>query len=125
MNYLISQLSQKTGVTPDTIRYYGEIGLLNPERTPKGYRVFNDDDVKRLQLIALCKSFDFSLGEIEELIKTIDMSDKNSLLQILDTQITELENEVAFLQKKIPKLKEIYSKVSSGVCIFKSNELDR
>lgn len=40
----IGELSDRTGVSIRSLRYYEEKGVLQPERTPSGYRIFTDDD---------------------------------------------------------------------------------
>lgn len=53
----ISDLSRLTGVPVSTLRVWGEYGLLSPEFTPKGYRIYNEShvkqasDIKRLRTI--------------------------------------------------------------------------
>ncbi|MCA2380084.1 MerR family transcriptional regulator [Agrobacterium genomosp. 3 str. RTP8] len=43
----ISDLSRLTGVPISTLRVWGERGLLSPDFTPKGYRVYNESHVKQ------------------------------------------------------------------------------
>ncbi|RFS83938.1 MerR family transcriptional regulator [Actinomadura spongiicola] len=44
----IGELAKRTGVSVRALRYYEEKGLLWPDRTPGGYRVFADSDVHRV-----------------------------------------------------------------------------
>src|SRR3954471_8132306 len=41
----IGELARRTGVSERSLRYYEEQGLLEPERTPAGYRVYAESDV--------------------------------------------------------------------------------
>ena len=41
----IGELARRTGVRERSLRYYEEQGLLGPERTPAGYRVYAESDV--------------------------------------------------------------------------------
>ena len=41
----IGELAELTGVSERSLRYYEEQGLLSPERTPAGYRVYAESDV--------------------------------------------------------------------------------
>ena len=48
----VAELAAAVGVGSDTIRYYEKIGLLlQPERTPAGYRIYDPAVVDRLQFI--------------------------------------------------------------------------
>ena len=66
--YRISDVAERTGFTPATLRYYEQIGVLDaPDRTPAGYRVYDDRAVARLSFIARGKALGLSLDEITEL----------------------------------------------------------
>jgi DNA-binding transcriptional MerR regulator len=41
----IGELARRTGVSERSLRYYEEQGLLRPDRTPNGYRIFAESDV--------------------------------------------------------------------------------
>ncbi|MFC0673793.1 MerR family transcriptional regulator [Brachybacterium hainanense] len=50
----IGELSRRTGVSIRSLRYYEEQGLLQPERLPSGYRVYEEADglrVRRIQAL--------------------------------------------------------------------------
>ena len=50
MEYTIKQLSDLSGVTPRTLRWYDQLGLLRPGRlTDAGYRIYGPPEVDRLQ----------------------------------------------------------------------------
>ncbi len=67
--YLIGELARAAGVTPQTIRYYERMGLLErPSRTSSGYRLYGDDALGRLRFVRAAQSLGFSLREIRELI---------------------------------------------------------
>jgi DNA-binding transcriptional MerR regulator len=65
----IDQVAQRTGLTKRTLRYYEEIGLLDPPtRTEGGYRLYTAADVQRLERIK--RLLGFSLAEIREMVQT-------------------------------------------------------
>lgn len=52
MMYLISEFAEKSGVNKETIRYYENKKLLEePTRTDSGYRLYSDEDIKRVKFI--------------------------------------------------------------------------
>ena len=66
MLFQVKELAQRCDVPPDTIRHYARIGLLQPSRNPvNGYKLFSDNDTKRLSFIRRAKNLGFSLNEIE------------------------------------------------------------
>ena len=67
--YLISEVSDLTGLPTKTIRYYEDIKLIPPpERNESGYRTFSGEDIKRLKLIKKAKFLGISLDEIKKIV---------------------------------------------------------
>ena len=65
----IGQLSRRTGVPIDTVRYYEKQRLLPPPtRSASGYRHYEADDVLRLTFIRRAKALGFTLEEIRDLL---------------------------------------------------------
>lgn len=53
MHYTVRQVSALTGIAPDTLRAWERrYGVVTPARTDAGYRIYDDHDVERLQLMA-------------------------------------------------------------------------
>ncbi|MEP7203091.1 MAG: MerR family transcriptional regulator [Ilumatobacteraceae bacterium] len=66
--YKIKEVSERTGFSAATLRYYEEIGLLpQPIRTTAGYRIFDDHTLERLAFIARAKQLGCTLDEIADL----------------------------------------------------------
>ncbi len=66
----IGVLATRAGVSVRTLRYYDEIGLLEPGRhTAAGYRLYGAGDVARLQQIRSLQGIGFSLDEIQNLLR--------------------------------------------------------
>ena len=69
MEYTIKQLSDLSGVTPRTLRWYDQLGLLRPGRlTDAGYRIYGPPEVDRLQEILFYRELDFSREDIRRLL---------------------------------------------------------
>ena len=67
----IGQVAERVGVTPRTIRYYEEIGLLPGGGRQKGaHRLYDDADVERLgELTRLRDLLNLTLDELKELVE--------------------------------------------------------
>jgi MerR family transcriptional regulator, repressor of the yfmOP operon len=67
----IQEVADRVGLTARSIRYYEEVGLLEPAARSEGaYRLYDPDDVARLQFIkGLRDDAGFSLGEIRQLLE--------------------------------------------------------
>ncbi|MER3453368.1 MAG: MerR family DNA-binding transcriptional regulator [Acidimicrobiia bacterium] len=49
--YVISVAARLAGVHPQTLRVYERKGLIHPERTPGGTRLYSDEDIARVRRI--------------------------------------------------------------------------
>ncbi len=69
MAYTVKQLADLSGVSPRTLRYYDEIGLLKPaEINLAGYRLYQQREVDRLQQILVYRSMGLPLKEIQQIL---------------------------------------------------------
>jgi DNA-binding transcriptional MerR regulator len=67
---LIGDIARQADVTPSTIRYYEEIGLLTaPPRSDAGYRRYSAATLEELEFIKKGQGLGFSLEEIGEVLK--------------------------------------------------------
>jgi len=65
----IGELGARLGLSTATLRYYESLGLLGePDRSPRGYRLFSGDDEERVRFILRAKALDLSLDEIRSLL---------------------------------------------------------
>jgi len=109
--YTIGQMAQLADINIQTIRFYERKGILpKPDRKPSGYRLFSEDDVKRLNFILLSKSHGFSLQEIKELLD-LRIDSKSSCdevrilaekkIKVMDTKINELQSMKGALEQLV------------------------
>src|SRR5262245_26710606 len=65
MAFTVGELARLTGITVRALHHYDEIGLVVPsQRTPAGYRLYDDADVIRLQQVLLFRELGLPLDEI-------------------------------------------------------------
>lgn len=68
----IREAAERSGVSAATIRYYEQIGLLRePRRTPAGYRVFDEHDVRLLVFLRKARELGYSLDDCRELLELV------------------------------------------------------
>ena len=110
--YSITELCREFDVTPRTLRFYEQKGLLHPDR--RGWtRLFSYRDRARLQLILRGKKVGFSLEEIKEMLDLYNLRDGQltqlrvsstkfrERLEALRKQRVELEDAISDLEKTI------------------------
>ena len=64
----VNELSKRTGINLETIRYYEKQGILpEPRRQANGYRSYDEESVAQLMFIKNCRRLGFSLEDIKQL----------------------------------------------------------
>ena len=109
--YKIGEIAEKTGLTLRTIRYYHELGLIQPVKRSSGnYRLYDYKSVAILKLISNLKKLDFSLDEIKEMLLNQE-EDQNIYLKTINRTKKILIKE----KKKVAKKLEYYQKLSDDL----------
>ena len=102
--YSIQDLAREFAVTPRTLRFYEEKGLLRPNRRGRN-RVYSAADRARLILILRGKRLGFALEESAELIEMYDPTSSNQhQLQALLNKIRDQKVRVEIQQREIGTL---------------------
>jgi DNA-binding transcriptional MerR regulator len=115
--YQIGQLANLVDMSPRTIRYYEEIGLLNSvKRIEGGKRVYTDKDVQRLKFITRLKHLGLTLSEMSELedIYQIHRTNKKvlpRLLELLGNNALKIDERINHLIKLKADILEYQKKI--------------
>jgi MerR family copper efflux transcriptional regulator len=64
----VSHAARRSGLPAKTIRYYEEIGLIQPDRAANGYRDYTADDIHRLAFLKRARGLGFSIEECRQLM---------------------------------------------------------
>lgn len=64
----ISEVGKRSGLPPKTIRFYDDIGLIQPKRDTNGYRIFSEADLHRLAFLRRARALGFSVQECRQLL---------------------------------------------------------
>ena len=98
MEYSIRELANLSGVTPRTLRWYDQIGLLKPSRVSEsGYRFYGPAEVNRLQDILLYRALGVELAKI----KTCLDDPSYDRLAVLRNHLSALTQEQLRLERLI------------------------
>ena len=107
--FTVKQLSRMAGVTPRTLHYYDEIGLLKPSRVgANGYRYYGEEALLRLQQILLYRELDMPLEDIKQVMGRRDFDVLGALedhKQELGKRILRLERLITTVDDTIDHLK--------------------
>ena len=97
----IKEMSELTGVSARTLRYYDEIGLFHPNgRSEAGYRLYDEKELEVLRQILYFRELDIPLRIIKEIIENPAL-DRKSILQ---TQKKMLMSEKERLERLIESI---------------------
>ena len=97
--------------TLDTLRYYNEIQLFNPEyiNPSNNYRYYSEKQVQELLYIMDLKDCGFNLDEIKAIIKITDAKEMKRLFAEKEAELLEQSKKISLTLKKI-KAKSILIK---------------
>ncbi len=112
MEYTVQKLSRLAGVSPRTLRYYDQIGLLKPARiSSSGYRIYGREQVDRLQQILLYREMGVDLEQIKAMLSEPCFDGLKALKehhckllmrrQQLDSLIANVEKTIAMTEGRI------------------------
>ena len=95
----VAQVSRLTGISVRTLHHYDAIGLLKPAKiTESGYRLYDEEALKRLQSILLLRQLQFPLKEIQRILDSPGFDPMDALTQqieLLEMQRDHLDGLIA------------------------------
>lgn len=118
----IGELAQRSGTTAKTLRFYEQAGLLpEPERTPAGYRVYDESVVDRLRFVKAAQAAGLSLAEIREIIAAREHGGPpcGHAAALLDAHAVDLDQRIAeliTLREEVQRLRTRARTLDPGQC---------
>ena len=110
--YTISDLAREFDLTTRAMRFYEDMGLLQPQRTGPGgrTRLYSPRDRARLKLTLRAKRLGLSLSEAREIIDMYDsprdtVPQLRKFLDVLGQHRLQLEEQMADLQATLEEVK--------------------
>ena len=113
--FMISVAAELADMHPQTLRMYEARGLIEPQRSPKGTRLYSQDDVERLRRIQeMTTELGMNLAGVE---RVFELEDKLGRLQ---RKVNALEQRAATLQQEIERLEEIRRSVKAEIVRYEA-----
>ena len=108
--YMISVAAELVGMHPQTLRLYEAKGLVSPDRTPGGTRLYSDADLDRLRLIQrLTTELGLNLAGVEQVLR---LEDELRRMQLRMARIErELREEIAEVHRSYKRELVVYEPV--------------
>ena len=109
--YMISAVSQRYDLHPQTLRLYEKNGLLRPSRTEGNTRLYSDEDLERLEVVLnLTRNLGVNLAGVEVVL---NMRDKMARMQ------EEMNSFLSFLLEQIQQSGVSKSEVRKAAALAK------
>ena len=104
--YTTGEMAKLFNVSVRTVQFYDTKGILHPsDLTEGGRRLYNDDDIRKFQLIRTLKAIGLSLNSIQNVLES-EFSGK-ILTILLDEQVKLLDGEINERQKQLEMINVI------------------
>lgn len=108
----IGELARKFGLSPQTIRFYEEEGLISPGRFGR-FRIFTARDELRVAMIVECRRMGLPISLIRQVLTQADLGDHGpeiaaicaGHLDELKAKRAELDAEIAATQSTLERLR--------------------
>jgi DNA-binding transcriptional MerR regulator len=111
--YKIGEFSRITNLTVKALRYYDDENILNPSYRDEanGYRLYDENDFKKAELILLLRKLAFSISEIKDVLENYESHD--DLAYYLTEKKVQLSKKIKDYQNIIRTLEAYISKEES------------
>jgi DNA-binding transcriptional MerR regulator len=110
----VGEVAERLEVSPRTIKYYEELGLVEPaERSAGGFRLYGSREIERLERILRMKSIGYSLTAIRELLAVRDTAQEADRVTVLRTATEHLKEREREASGRVLKIREDLERAES------------
>ena len=113
--FMISVAAELADMHPQTLRMYEARGLIEPQRSPKGTRLYSQADVDRLRRIqGMTTELGMNLAGVERVFEL------EAKLARLQSKVDTLESRARDLQDEIARLEEVRRSVTAEIVRYEA-----
>ena len=113
--FMISVAAELADMHPQTLRMYEARGLIEPKRSPKGTRLYSQDDVERLRRIQeMTTEWGMNLAGVERVLELEEKLDR------MRRKVETLERRAQALQSEIAELEEVKRSVKAEIVRYEA-----
>lgn len=104
-------MARLAGVPTRTVRYYVDRGLIKPaRRSPGGYRLFDENSVRRLRFVRRMQGLGVTLRELQQLLQAAERQSCGDSSAIVQGRLAQ---QLATVHRRIDELHQIRHELSS------------
>jgi len=120
--FMISVAAELAAMHPQTLRMYEARGLMEPQRSPKGTRLYSQADVDRLRRIQeMTTELGMNLAGVE---RVLELEDKLARLQrkveAMERRSATLQEEIAARETEIARLEQVRASVKAEIVRYEA-----
>ena len=120
--FMISVAAELAAMHPQTLRMYEARGLIEPQRSPKGTRLYSQADVDRLRRIQeMTTELGMNLAGVE---RVLELEDKLARLQrkveAMERRSATLQEEIAARATEIARLEQVRASVKAEIVRYEA-----
>jgi MerR family transcriptional regulator/heat shock protein HspR len=113
--FMISVAAELAEMHPQTLRMYEARGLIEPQRSPKGTRLYSQADVERLRRIQeMTTEWGMNLAGVERVLELEEKLDR------MRRKVEGLERRAEALQAEIAELEELKRSVRAEIVRYEA-----
>jgi MerR family Zn(II)-responsive transcriptional regulator of zntA len=122
----VAEVGRRTGLTRKALRLYEELGLVNPvSRTEAGYRLYDSEALRRIELVNRAKVLGLRLTEAKEFLHVAEgcCGDHHpELAALVERKLAETEERIAELQSLRGTLTTVLDRLASNEGLHRCEE---
>ncbi|CTQ56138.1 Copper export regulator [Roseibium album] len=96
----IGDVSRRSGLPAKTIRYYEDIGLVQPPRSGNGYRTFREIELHKLAFLGRARALGFTIEDCRTLLALYEDDGRESaqVKNVAEGHLRKIDQKIAQLQ---------------------------
>lgn len=122
----VGEVGRRTGLSRKALRHYEELGLVNPvTRTEAGYRLYDSEALRRIELVNRAKILGLRLSEAKEFLHVAEgcCGDHHpELAALVGAKLTETEARIAELQSLRSTLHGVLDRLAGNEGVHRCEE---
>jgi MerR family transcriptional regulator, repressor of the yfmOP operon len=122
----IRDAAERLNVTPRTLKYYEERGLVSPSRSEGRYRLYSEQDLEKFARILRLRSLGFSLQGITEILKRpldavnegrsgYSMASLRDIESALTQQLQSVDARIAAVRRELKEAQAVRGELSDDL----------
>ena len=122
----VAEIGRRTGLTRKALRHYEELGLVEPAtRTDAGYRLYDSEALRRIELVNRAKVLGLRLSEAKEFLHVAEgcCGDHHpELAELVERKLAETEQRITELQSLRGTLTAVLDRLASNEGVHRCEE---